>query len=347
MFSVPLQIPSAFEMNDLSIESSASECQAANTKDHIDLSIIIVSWNTKEVLQECLESTFSGLVDCNAEVIVVDNGSNDGSPMMVAKEFPAAKLIANTENLGFAAANNQAIRVARGRYILLLNSDTIVLGDVLRESVRYLKEHEEVGVLGCRVLNTDGSVQLTCSRLPSLLNLTLLASGLFRLSQPAFFGRYQLRGWQRDSERDVETVTGCYMMLRREAIQQVGLMDESFFFYGEETDWCKRFQQAGWKLRFAPVGEIIHHGSLSSRKCNHRRDVMLTSGLLRYQRKHGGFLHALVAWNILAIFCLLRSGYWTLYAILRGDVFARQRRDHFLKVLGDFRNVWPSYAEVE
>ncbi len=312
----------------------------------VDLSIVIVSWNTRKVLQECLASVVKGLDDLNVELFVVDNASSDGSAEMVDAEFPGVTLLVNEENRGFARANNQAIRLARGRHVLLLNSDTVVLQDVLPRSVEYMDGHADVGVMGCRVLNGDGSVQLTCARFPTLLNLLLLTSGLFRLSWPRFCGRYQLRDWQRDTERDVDTVTGCYMLVRKMALEQVGLLDEKFFFYGEETDWCQRFKQVGWLLRFAPVGEIIHYGSLSSRQCNHRRDVMLTRGLLQYHRKHGGLLVTLCAWLLLGTFCLLRSLFWATIALVSHNEFAHQRSRHFRGVLRNFGQVWPAAMEA-
>lgn len=316
-----------------------------NTDGSVDpheLSIVIVSWNTREVLRECLESTIHKLGDCKAEIIVVDNNSEDGSQAMVEQDFPHVRLIANAENRGFAAANNQAFPYCSGRYILLLNSDTVVLGNVLSDSVRYMDVNADVGVMGCRVLNTDKTVQLTCSRFPTHLNLLLLASGLFRLKSPKLFGRYQIRDWNRDSERDVDTVTGCYMLVRRDAMEEVGVLDESFFFYGEETDWCKRFLRAGWRLRFVPVGEIIHHGSISSRQCNHRRDLMLTEGILRFHRKHGGRFAALAAWFILASFNLTRACYWSVCSLFSQKPKTIDRRDHFMDVVKGFSAVWPT-----
>lgn len=325
---------------------NATSFSAAYDKPPIDLSVVIVNWNTSQVLKACLESTLNGLQELPAEVIVVDNGSTDDSCEMVRKYFPQVRLIANKENRGFAAANNQAIRISQGRYVLLLNSDTFVLGDVLPRSIEYMDRADAVGVMGCRVLNTDGSVQLTCSRFPTLFNLLLLSSGLFRYSRPRLLGRYQILDWQRDSERDVDTVTGCYMLVRRAAMDDVGLLDEAFFFFGEETDWCKRFWNAGWRLRLAPVGEIIHHGSLSSRQCNHRRDLMLTEGLLRFHRKHGGFFTALAAWSILAAFNVSRSIFWTVRSLFSRKAEVRRRRDHFWGVLGGFHSVWPERTEA-
>lgn len=307
----------------------------------LDLSIIIVSWNTKEVLRQCLQSVAVGLGALRAEVFVVDNASHDGSPEMVREVFPHFRLLENERNLGFAAANNQAIALATGRYILLLNPDTVIHGAVLSESWKYMETHSDVGAMGCRVLNADGSVQLTCGQYPSLWNLVLLSSGLFRCRWPAFLGRYQMLDWDRNSERDVETITGCYMFCRAEVVRAVGMLDESFFCYGEETDWCRRFTDAGAVLRFAPVGEITHYGSLSSRQCNHRRDLMLTDGLIRLHRKHGGVVAAVLAWGILASFQVTRWAYWCLASLVSHGTAASHRRDHFGSVVRDFASLWP------
>ena len=304
-----------------------------------DLSIVIVNWNTRELLRECLASVRAGLGDLPAKVIVVDNASEDGSAGMVAAEFPEFVLIRNAENRGFAAANNQGFAVARGRHVLLLNSDTLVHGEVLPRSVAWLDAHPEVGAMGCRVLNTDGSVQRTCAMYPSLLNQLLQTSGLWKLPRPRFFGRYLMTDWQRDSERIVDTISGCYLLVRAQVIDEVGPLDEAFFFFGEETDWCRRMRDAGWKLMFAPVGEITHHGSVSARKLNHRRDVMLTQALVRLHRKHGGMAPAALAWTIGAGFNLSRAVFWSLRRAL-GDPRAEERARHFRRVVAHLRDAW-------
>jgi GT2 family glycosyltransferase len=322
-----------------------------------DLSIVIVSWNTQAMLRDCLASVYAGLGTglgtglgagpgagsggLRAEVIVVDNASEDGSAEMVAAEFPQALLIRNAGNRGFAAANNQGFAVARGRHVLLLNSDTVVHGEVLPRSVAWLDARPEVGAMGCRVLNTDGSVQLTCAMYPSILNQLLQASGLWKLGRPRFLGRYLMTDWQRDSERAVDTISGCYLLVRRRVIEEVGPLDEAFFFFGEETDWCRRMRDAGWRLMFAPVGEITHHGSVSARKLNHRRDVMLTEALVRLHRKHGGTVPAAAAWAIGAGFNLSRALFWTLRRAL-GDRSAASRARHFRGVVAHLRDAWPA-----
>lgn len=314
-----------------------------------DLSIVIVNWNTRDMLRDCLASVHAGLGEhpgrareqIRAEVIVVDNASDDGSAEMVEAEFPQVHLIRNAENRGFAAANNQGFAVARGRHVLLLNSDTVVHGDVLGRSVAWLDAHPEAGAMGCRVLNTDGSVQLTCLMYPSILNQFLYTSGLWKLRRPRFFGRYLMTDWRRDSERVVDTISGCYLLVRARVIDEVGPLDEAFFFFGEETDWCRRMRDAGWKLMFAPVGEITHHGSVSARKLSHRRDTMLTQALVRLHRKHGGVVPAAVSWLMGVGFNLSRAAFWSLRRGL-GDRAAEERARHFRGVVANLRDAWPA-----
>jgi len=307
----------------------------------IRLSIVIVNWNTRQLLLEVLTSVRDNAPDFPYEVIVVDNGSSDGSAELVRSQFPEYLLIANLDNRGFAAANNQGFAIARGDQILLLNSDTLVHGTVLRESVRFLDQHPEIGAMGCRVLNTDGTVQLTCSQFPSLLNQFLMASGLWTIRWPRFFGRYLMTDWHRDSERDVDVITGCYLLVRRKVIDQVGVLDEAFFFFGEETDWCLRMRQAGWRLTFAPVGTITHHGSASARKLNHKRDLLLTSAKVRLHRKHFGMAAAIGCWLIAAVFNGSRAVYWSLRALVSRSPEASNRATHFRRVVGELGFAWP------
>lgn len=304
-----------------------------DTQISFDLSIVIVNWNTRELLRDCLTSVSENLMDVSAEVIVVDNASEDGSTTMVAELFPDVILVRNQNNRGFAAANNQGFDIAQGRYVLLLNSDTVVLGNVLGESVKYLDDREDVGAMGCRVLNPDRSMQATCYSWPSLVNLSLMLSGLGKLPWPRFLGRYQMAHWLRDSERAVDTISGCYLLVRRSIIETVGPLDESFFFFGEETDWCRRMRDAGWTLNFAPVGEIIHHGGGSASKLNHKRDLMLTDAFVSLHRKHSGPAAATSIWLILAIFNSSRALYWSTIAAIRGRETDRERAHHFRNVV--------------
>lgn len=303
-------------------------------------SVIIVNWNTKQILDDCLNSLYDSLqgADEPVEVIVIDNASSDGSAEMVAERFPQTRLITNTENRGFAAANNQGIAIAKARYFLLLNSDTLVLGQAIANSVNYMDEHVGVGVMGCRVLNTDRTVQHTCFRYPTLLNLLLKTTGLFKVRSVDFFCREHMSNWNRDDHRDVDVVTGCFMMVRKSACLEVGTLDEAFFFFGEETDWCLRFKKAGWKVKFAPVGEIVHLGGASSRN-SIRRDLMLSQSLVRFHRKHFGVLSAAAAWFILLAFNTSRALIWSVAALF--NKAARVRMLHFIQVSRTFLQAWP------
>jgi GT2 family glycosyltransferase len=303
----------------------------------MDLSIVIVNWNTQGLLRDCLTSVFRGLGPLKAEVIVVDNASEDGSARMVRREFPEVRLIENARNLGFAAGNNTGLRQATGRHVMLLNTDTLVHGDVLPQAVAWLDAHPSVGVLGPRVLNADGSVQPSCSAFPSLAFLAMQTLGLTRI---AALDAYRMTGWDRMSERQVDVISGAAMFVRRAAMEAVGLLDEAFFFYGEETDWCHRFKRAGWDLVFAPIPEITHFGGGTVRKLNHRRDVLMTQGTTRLHRKHGGLVAGLACFTILSAHNASRAVFWAALSLLRRPG-ASDRARHFARVTLDLPRAWP------
>ena len=303
----------------------------------MDLSIVIVNWNTKELLRDCLHSVSAATGALNVEVLVVDNASQDNSCTMVRKKFPNVRLIKSESNLGFAGGNNLALARATGRYVLLLNTDTLVHGNVLAEAVAWLDHHPDVGVLGPRVLNTDGSIQPSCSAFPSLRHLAMQTLGLTKLAK---WDSYRMTGWDRSSERRVEVISGAAMFVRRAAMEEVGLLDENFFFYGEETDWCRRYAKAGWALVFAPIPDITHFGNGSAAKLNHRRDVLMTEGTTRLHKKHGGFVAALACFLMLTAHNVSRAIFWSI-ASVTGGARARVRAGHFVRVVRDLPKAWP------
>ena len=281
-----------------------------------DVSIIIVNWNTCDILSDCLVSVYEQTESVEFEVIVIDNHSTDGSVEMIKNKFPQVRLIENPANRGFAAANNQWITWAKGRYVLLLNSDTVVLDNAIAKIVSFADNKPDVAVAGCRVLNPDGTLQQTCSMFPSVFNMLLSSTYLYKLfPKSKLFGRERMSWWDRTDVREVDVVTGCFMLVRQDAIRKVGSMDERFFMYGEETDWCYRFRQAGWKVMFTPTAEIIHLGGASSSKIKPEMVLQLRGSILLFIKKHMSHMAYATACFFVALFFLLRIPYWLCRAV--------------------------------
>ncbi|WND03274.1 glycosyltransferase family 2 protein [Temperatibacter marinus] len=307
----------------------------------MDLSIIIVNWNTKDLLMNCLSTVYNKVEDIRYQVIVVDNASTDGSQQMVKDLFPSVFLIENEMNLGFACANNIALSVAKGRHILLLNSDTLVLDSVIQKSVQYLDQTPHCWAMGCQVLNDDCTIQPSASRFPSFLNLAIQTLGFDKLNIP-FFQRYRKLISKHQAATAVETISGCYLMAKKDAFNTIGLLDESFFFFGEETDWCERVRKTGFEVHYAPVGKIIHFGGGSSRPLQYRRDILLTQATVRLHRKHKGLLASLFVYFLLLSFNLSRWMFWTLSAMLTTKPANQARQRHFQNVCLNYLKAWPS-----
>jgi GT2 family glycosyltransferase len=281
----------------------------------MDVSIIVVAWNVRELLHNCLDSVFQQTRGIEFEVIYVDNGSVDGSVAMVRQEFPQTRIIENKENRGFIKANNQGIEIAQGRYVLLLNSDTIVLENAIAKAVQFADAHPEAAVTGCRVLNPDGSLQESCFRFYSTLNMLLDVSWLSRaFPNHRFFGRKIYGGWDYNSEREVDVVVGCFSLVRMQAIRQVGVMDERFFVYGDDIDWCRRFVKAGWKVMFTPGPRIIHFGGQTTKKEPGRFALQLHGAVLINVKTHYHWLTFMTCRLLTACYLLQRIPYWLLKA---------------------------------
>ncbi len=221
------------------------------------------------------------------EVIVVDNASSDGSVAMVEQEFPQVKLIANRENLGFTVGNNQGIAASQGRYILLLNPDTEVVGDALATMVEYMDEHPIVGVLGPQLLNPDGSIQSSRRRFPTMATAFLESTILQQwFPNNAVLRRYYVLDRPDNDVQEVDWVTGACLMVRREAIEEVGMLDEGFFMYSEELDWCRRIKAQGWQIIYLPTAKVIHYGAQSSEQVKAFQHIQFQRSKIRYFRKH-------------------------------------------------------------
>ncbi|MXW64701.1 MAG: glycosyltransferase [Bacteroidetes bacterium SB0662_bin_6] len=278
--------------------------------DVIDLSVVIVNYNVREFLEQALRSVFRAQADLNMEVFVVDNNSVDGSPAMVHTHFPEVHLIANPDNAGFSAANNQAIRKARGRYVLVLNPDTIVQENTLVTLVRFLDEHPDAGAAGCKILHPDGTFALESRRaFPTPRVAFFRMIGLAALfPRSAVFGRYNMTHLPENETAEVDALSGSCMMLRRAALAEAGLFDEEFFMYGEDIDLCYRIQQARWKIYYTPETEIIHYKGQSTRKGELRYVRLFYGAMLRFTEKHFESRYSKLLALLLRCGILLRAG---------------------------------------
>ena len=231
------------------------------------LSVVFLNYNTRDLTRQALSSVLAAVEGLAVEIFVVDNASVDGSADMVAEEFPQVKLICNAANVGFAAGNNVALRQVTGEYVLLINTDTIVRRDALRTMVEFLDEHPEAGACGCKILDPDGTLQLDSRRgFPTPLAAFCKMSGLSRFfPKHPLIAHYHMTYLDPEQTAEVEVLSGSCMMVRKAAMDQVGLLDEDYFMYGEDIDWCYRFHQAGWKIYYVPTTEIIHFRGESGR----------------------------------------------------------------------------------
>ncbi|MCS7189903.1 MAG: glycosyltransferase family 2 protein, partial [Bacteroidia bacterium] len=252
------------------------------------LSVIIVSYNVKYFLRQCLQSVARAIEGIPTEVWVVDNASIDGSVEMVREEFPWVKVIANEVNLGFARANNQAIRLAQGRYILLLNPDTIVQEDTFRKVLGFMEAHPEAGAVGVKIIDGQGKFSLDSRRdLPSAWNIFCKLSGLYKLfPKSKLFARYHLAYLPENEIAAVPVLLGAFMCIPRKVLNQVGLLDERFFMYAEDIDLCYRILQAGYVNYYLPTTQIIHFKGESTRTRSLNYVLTFYKASLLFVQKH-------------------------------------------------------------
>ncbi len=254
-----------------------------------DLSVVVVSRDVRDLLAACLESLHqidNGFV---IETLVVDAASSDGSSAMVRQRFPAVRQLASRENLGFTRGNNWAIRLARGRHVMLLNPDTVVRPGALRALVTFLDAHPDVGVAAPKLVFPDGSVQSSRRRFPRPVTGFVESTVLERwLGRSRVVREYRLDDGPADAPQDVDWVVGAAMVVRREAFEQAGLLDERFFMYSEEVDLCRRIRAAGWRVVYVPDAVVVHHEGRSSEQNLVQRNLDFHESRFRYYRKHFG-----------------------------------------------------------
>ena len=278
-----------------------------NNKNNIDVSIIIVNWNTKDFLQECLHSVFETTHEVTFEVIVVDNGSCDGSLEMVTENYPYVKLIQTGSNLGFAKANNVGIKNSKGRHICLVNSDVVIREGCIDKMYMYIQQHPPIGILGPRILNPDLTLQSSCRGNLSLWNTFCRSLALDTIfPRSTLFGGLLMNYWPHDTIRRVDAILGCFWMVRREALNQVGLLDEQFFMYAEDIDWCKRFWKTGWEVVFFPYAEAIHYGGGSSLEVPIKSYVKANRSSFVYWRKYHGKVMLTCFYSVILIGEIIR-----------------------------------------
>lgn len=285
------------------------------------LSVVLVNWNTREILRNCLRSIEAHLGVEGAEIIVVDNASDDGSATMVADEFPRVRLIRNSANLGFARANNQAMKIARGEWFLLLNSDTLLTDDSIACLLSRARSEPGLGVAQCRLVHSDGRLQYSTYRFPSLRLAVLEDLLLYKLLSAERRAELLLAGyWRHDAERDVDWISGALMLLSRRVYEDTGGFSEAYFMYGEDMEWCYRIRKKGWRIRYYPEGEVVHldHQSSAIRWGERRVAICIERQLAIYESQAGpvrGFAYNLVR----TLGVLVRAGYFSARTALGGD----------------------------
>ena len=273
------------------------------------LSIVIVSWNVCDLLHECLESiedslnTASG--DLPTEIIVVDNASCDETTKMVHEHFPNVRLIETGENLGFTGGNNTGLKSAQGKYLLLLNPDTKVIGDALRSMVTYMDANPEVGAIGPRLLTEDGDVQQSRRRFPTIWTAIFESTWLQPIAPQRILDRYYINDRSDDELQAVDWVEGAALMVRHEVYESVGELDSRFFMYSEELDWQRRIKETGWEIHYLPAAEILHYGGKSSDQVVAFKHIHFQTSKIRYFAKYYGN----VAGFLLRVFLLFNYGW--------------------------------------
>jgi GT2 family glycosyltransferase len=251
------------------------------------ISCIIVNWNTKELVLDCIRSIQQQHDGICKQVIVVDNASSDDSTTVIRKLYPDVRLVQNPSNYGFAKGNNVGISHATEDYVCFINSDCLILEGCFSTLQDYMEHHRQVGIIGPKLLWENRSLQLSCRRLPTLWNTLCPAIGLTRLfpSSKLFSGEH-MGYFRHDTIRNVEVLVGAFMMVRKSALDEIGGMDESFFMYCEEVDWCKRISAAGWGIVFHPDARVVHYGggSTSKEPSKYYREYCISN--IKYWRKH-------------------------------------------------------------
>ena len=272
-----------------------------------DLSVVILTYNVREMVLDCVESVMQASDGLRVEIIVSDNCSTDGTVEAVRERYPDVFMVENTENLGYAAGNNRGIEVSRGRHVLILNPDTVVDKDALRFTLEYAESHPECGVVGCRVLNPDGSVQQSWFAKWSLFQALWIGLGLQSVAPMVRIdGRRKFTREPPDRAVQVDRLLGCFLWIRRDVIDRVGMFDEDFFLYGEEEDLCQRVRDAGLEVHYYPGVDTVHYGGQSTKHVKEWARIEANVSKVLWMKKHRGAAETLVFRIIWSFFLIIR-----------------------------------------
>lgn len=295
----------------------------------MDISVVIVAWNAKPYLRLCLQSLADAPPHRTMEIIVVDNASIDGTSEMVNAQYPHVQLIRTEENLGFAKGNNLAIRQCRGRYIALVNPDVIVFPGCLDALADFLDQNPKVGNVGPRVFNPDMTMQSTCRKFPTLWNNFCSATSLEKVFKNSkFFAGEHMFYFPHDRTLPVDVLVGCFSMIRCETFNDVGLLDENLFMYGDDMDWCRRAWKAGWQVVFFPGARAIHDRGKITAPYPVRFAVAQQRSILYYWRKHHGFWGMMGICSVMFVRHLVRYGFAVVVSLARLERAGEDVRKH-------------------
>lgn len=297
----------------------------------VDVSIVIVNWNTRELLLRCIQSISDTLTRLAFQVVVVDNASTDDSALHVRKQFPDVKWIQNQTNVGFARACNQGIELGIGRYVMLLNSDTVLRPLTVEKAILFMDNRSDAGIVGGKLLNPDGSFQASYNDDPSVLSELVTSAGLARW----VFGKYYPSHTPEESTgvRAVDWVGGACLVARRAAIDQVGPLDPTYYMYSEDLEWCYRFRRAGWKVYFLPDLEVFHWAGQSSHPIEESKLLWLTKSRVRFLAGHTNRIAIWALQACLRISAVAKALAWLAIASLAGG----RRASSMAKVRSNLR----------
>lgn len=282
------------------------------------LSISIVNTNNCSLVRDCLNSIYQNTTRTTFEIIVVDNASNDGSVEMIEREFPLVRLVKNVMRQGYGYSHNRGVEVSKGEFVLIFNEDMVVLPNALDLMFEKIKSNPQIGVVGCRLLNSDGSLQHSCFKFFTLWGEALEALIPYNLFFKKSKWRRQMMFWDHNQEREVDVVMGCCMLVPRKIFESAGKFDPHFFVYSEESDLCRRIKNLGYKVVFIPDAKIIHIGGQTSKTMSLKMNLVMAESKIKYVKKHHGELACLCARAIWGIGSLIRIIGWSGYWLMKG-----------------------------